>query len=92
MITVINTRHARTHARQALRELRKQAGITQKLLAAKLHVGANTLSYRESGRAGLTAEALVVTAAALGHDVVLIPHHVSGTHPGARPTGTGWPA
>jgi transcriptional regulator with XRE-family HTH domain len=91
VITVIRARHARINARRSLRRLREDLGLTQKQLAARLHVGANTISYRESGRVGLTAEALVQTAHLLGHDVVLIPHQVAGTHPGARPTGTGWP-
>jgi transcriptional regulator with XRE-family HTH domain len=92
VITVIGAHHARTHARRALRRLREDLGITQKQLAALLHVATYTVRYRENGRIGITTEALVQTAHTLGHDVVLIPHQVASTHPGARPTGTGWPA
>jgi transcriptional regulator with XRE-family HTH domain len=92
MIAVIDARHARTNTRRALRRLRQHHGLTQHQLAQMLHVGTNTVSYRETGRVGITAEALVQTAHALGHDIVLIPHQVAGTHPGRRSTGTGWPA
>ena len=84
MITIISERHAA----QALRRIREQQHVTRQALADRIPVSFSSVRQREFSRRGLHTDALIDTAHALGHDVVLIPSR----RPGARPTGTGWPA
>jgi transcriptional regulator with XRE-family HTH domain len=84
VITILNAQHlART-----LRQLREQADISRRSLARRLFISIGTLINRELSTRGIPTDALVDTASALGYDVALVP----ARHPGARPTGTGWPA
>lgn len=84
MITVV-TRHQLARVFQHLRVGR---GLTRRDLAARLYVSAKTVANRERCELGMTTEVLIDTAHVLGFAVALVPQR----HPGARPTGTGWPA
>lgn len=79
---------SRQHLRTSFRRMRLNRRLTQAKLAERLHVHHRTVAYRESGRSHLDADAILQTAHALGYAVALIPQR----HPGARDTGTGWPA
>jgi transcriptional regulator with XRE-family HTH domain len=70
-----------------LRGLRLAAGLTQQQLGDRIHITKKGISNREVNSRAVTAGALIETAQALGYTVALIP-----PRPGARPTGTGWPA
>lgn len=83
MITL--TRHH--HLGEQLRALRELAGLTTRQLGAAAHISKSAVSKREHS-SGITANALVEHVGPLGYDVALIRR----VHPGARPTGTGWPA
>ena len=69
-----------------LRRLRLDAGLSLREVARRAHVSANGVQKREVSRAGYLGM-LVEHVAVLGFDVALVP----ARHPGARPTGTGWP-
>lgn len=84
MITIISERYAA----RLFRHLREQRRLTRRELAARLFVSNVTVSNREHGVRGYATDALIDTAHVLGFDVALVPSR----HPGARPTGTGWPA
>jgi predicted transcriptional regulator len=84
VITLLSSRHAG----QVFRHLRRAFGITQPALARQLHVSPRTIEDRESHRNGIPTDGLIDTAACFGFAVALIPQR----HPGARNTGTGWPA
>jgi DNA-binding XRE family transcriptional regulator len=76
----------RHHLRTEFRVMRINRKLTQRELGARLHVHQHTVSYREGGSL-LDVDAALRTAAVFGYDLALIPKR----HPGARPTGTGWP-
>jgi DNA-binding XRE family transcriptional regulator len=78
----------RRHLRDTFRRLRRNARLTQAQLGDKLYVHHSTIRFREAGRVHFTFDAAQQTARVFGYDVALIPQR----HPGARPTGTGWPA
>lgn len=84
MITIPHSRYAR----MLLRHLREAAGLTRRDLAARLFVSNSTVGNREHGSRGYDTDALIDTAHVLGYAVALVPLR----HPGARNTGTGWPA
>lgn len=83
MITLLSERHAA----RLFRYFREQAGLTRRELARRLFVTGTTISKREQGAHGYATDVLIDTAHVLGYTVALIPQR----HPGARPTGTGWP-
>lgn len=70
-----------------LARLRRDAGLTVRQLATRLHVSPSGVAKREKSQASYHA-LLIDTAHVLGFAVALVPQR----HPGARPTGTGWPA
>lgn len=76
----------RRHLAASFREMRLNRKLTQQQLGVRLHVHQHTVSYRESGSL-LDVDAALRTAHVFGYDLALIPKR----HPGARPTGTGWP-
>lgn len=84
MITIVSERYAA----RLFRHLREQLGLTRRELAARLYVTGTTVAKRENGEHGYATDALIDTAHVLGFDLALVPSR----HPGARPTGTGWPA
>jgi transcriptional regulator with XRE-family HTH domain len=84
MITILSERHAS----RLFRHFREQLKLSRRDLAARLFVSTGTLINRELGARGIPTDALIDTAHVLGFSVALIPQR----HPGARPTGTGWPA
>jgi hypothetical protein len=69
------------------RELRRASDLTISQLSQLLHISKSGMMKREAV-SKLNTTSLINTACALGYDVALIP----ARHPGARPTGTGWPA
>jgi transcriptional regulator with XRE-family HTH domain len=71
-----------------LRRLRKREGLTLEQLGARVHLTRKGVWNRELNSRAITAGALLDTAHALGFTVALVPQR----HPGARDTGTGWPA
>ncbi len=75
------------HVGGLIRRLRHDAGLTLDQLARRVHVTRNAASKRELRSPSLAVAVLVDTAHVLGYDLALIPKR----HPGARPTGTGWP-
>lgn len=79
---------SRQHLRNAFREMRKNRRLTQAQLAERLNVHHRTVAYRESGKNHFDFDVIRQTAAVFGYTVALIPQR----HPGARDTGTGWPA
>lgn len=84
MITILSSRHAG----EVFRQLRRARALTRPALARLLRVSPRTIEDRETFRNGIPTDGLIDTAAVFGFDVALIP----ARHPGARPTGTGWPA
>ncbi len=84
MITILNERHAA----RLFRHFREAASLTRRELGKRLFVSCTTVSNRELGVRGYPTDALIDTAHVLGYAVALVPQR----HPGARPTGTGWPA
>lgn len=82
---IVKDRH---HLRVAFREMRRNRKLSQSQLAAQLHLSKNAIVYRESGRFHMDIDAVLRTASVFGYNVALIPER----HPGARDTGTGWPA
>jgi transcriptional regulator with XRE-family HTH domain len=76
------------HLGALFRCLRIQAGLTLDDLGARVHITRKGVSNRELHSRAFSAGAFIETAAALGYRVVLQPN----LNPGARPTGTGWPA
>jgi transcriptional regulator with XRE-family HTH domain len=78
----------RHHLRAAFRQMRHNRKLTQRQLAERLRAHPRTIGYRESGQNHFDFDAIQQTARAFGYDVALVPQR----HPGARPTGTGWPA
>lgn len=83
MITIVNRRHAA----RVFRYLREARHLTRRDVADRLFVSAKTVANRERCELGMTAEVLLDTAHVFGYTVALVPQR----HPGARPTGTGWP-
>lgn len=75
------------HVGPLLRRLRLDAGLTMRQLGARAHMSTSGIAKRETARAGYVG-ILIGHAQALGYGVALVPQR----HPGARPTGTGWPA
>lgn len=84
MITILSERHAA----RLLRHFREQAGLTRREVGKRLFVSGTTVAKREQGAHGYATDALIDTAHVLGYAVALVPQR----HPGARDTGTGWPA
>lgn len=84
MITILSGRHAG----QLFRHLRAYHEMSQRELGWRIQTDQRTISARESGHGGMLTDALIDTAAIFGFNLALIPQR----HPGARPTGTGWPA
>lgn len=84
MITILSRRHAA----QLFRHLRETRHLTRRAVADRLFVSAKTVANRERGELGMTTDVLLDTAHVFGYAVALVPQR----HPGARPTGTGWPA
>lgn len=76
------------HAAQLVRHLRERAGLTRRQAAARLFVSHKTVCNREHAARSLSTDDLIDHAHISGYDVALVP----ARHPGARPTGTGWPA
>jgi transcriptional regulator with XRE-family HTH domain len=70
-----------------LHQLRLDAGLSIRQVARRAHVSANGVYKRETSRASYLGM-LVEHVGVLGYTVALVP----ARHPGARPTGTGWPA
>jgi DNA-binding XRE family transcriptional regulator len=83
MITILSQRHAAL----VFRYLRERQRISRRDLAARLFVSEKTVGNRERHVLGMATDATIDTAHALGYRLALVPH----PHPGARPTGTGWP-
>lgn len=77
----------RRHLAAEFRRMRLNRKLTQHDLAQRLYVHQHTISVREN-HARLDLAAIIDTAAVFGYDLALVPSR----HPGARPTGTGWPA
>lgn len=70
-----------------LRQLRLSGGLTIRQVARRAHISPNGVHKREASNAGYL-DMLVEHAQVLGYAVALVPQR----HPGARDTGTGWPA
>ena len=70
-----------------LRQLRLGAGLTIRQLARRAHISPNGVHKREASHAGYLTM-LAQHVGVLGFAVALVPQR----HPGARDTGTGWPA
>ena len=77
----------RRHLAAEFRRMRINRKLSQRELAERLFVHQHTVCSREL-HARIDLDATLRTAAAFGYQVALIP----ARHPGARPTGTGWPA
>lgn len=75
------------HIGPLLRQLRQDAGLTLRQLSTRTHLSISGISKREQAHAGYV-DIFVEHTRALGYGVALIPER----HPGARETGTGWPA
>lgn len=84
MITLLSE----TQAGRLFRYLREQRRLTRRELARRLFVSNVTVGNREAGLRSFHLGALIDTAHVLGFRVALVPQR----HPGARDTGTGWPA
>lgn len=92
MIAVIDD----AQVRELFRHLRDYRGLTRDQLARLVHVDRRTVNGRETGAQGYTVRALTDTARVFGYRLALLPEHgdlalIPKRHPGARPTGTGWP-
>jgi DNA-binding XRE family transcriptional regulator len=83
VITILNRRHAAL----LFRHLRDQLGLSRAEVARRLFMSRKTLMNRETGVRTLISDEAIGHAHVLGFDLALIPKR----HPGARPTGTGWP-
>jgi transcriptional regulator with XRE-family HTH domain len=83
VITLLSSRHAG----EVFKHLRHAHALTRPRLARLLHVSPRTIEDRETFRNGIPTDGLIDTAAVFGFAVALVPQR----HPGARPTGTGWP-
>jgi transcriptional regulator with XRE-family HTH domain len=83
VITILNGRHLAL----LLRHLREGRHLSRRELARRLFVAPKTVANREHAQRILNTDDLIDTAYVLGFDVALMPRR----HPGARPTGTGWP-
>lgn len=70
----------------ALRRIRKQCGITVNQLVVGSFLTRSCV-YRRESTGAISSASLIDHAHVLGFDLALIPQR----HPGARPTGTGWP-
>jgi len=77
----------RRHLAKSFKRMRLTRKLTQRELAERLYVHQHTISVRES-HARLDLDAIIDTAHVFGYEVALVPQR----HPGARSTGTGWPA
>lgn len=84
MITILSRRHAA----QLFRHLREQLHLTRRDVAARLFVSTKTVANREHAVYGVIPDEAIDHAHVLGFRLALIPQR----HPGARDTGTGWPA
>lgn len=84
MITILSGRHAA----QLFRHLRERLGLSRREVAARLFVSFTTVANREHAVRAIIPDEAIDHAHVLGFAVALIPQR----HPGARPTGTGWPA
>lgn len=84
MITILSRRHAA----HLFRHLREQTGLTRRELATRLFLTPKTVGDRECQVRTIIADEAIDHAHVLGFQLALIPQR----HPGARPTGTGWPA
>lgn len=84
MITLLSGRHAA----DVFAHLRRAHDLSIADLARRIHAHRRTVSGREAHTQGIPTDALIDTAAVFGFDLAL----VHARHPGARPTGTGWPA
>jgi transcriptional regulator with XRE-family HTH domain len=82
---IVTDRH---QMRAEFRQMRLNRKLSQRELATRLNLSKNAIVYRESGRFHMDLDAVLRTAQAFGYNLALIP----ARHPGARPTGTGWPA
>lgn len=82
--TIMSSRHLG----QLFRHFRDTRGLTQQQLADRLWLNVKTIAHREVGKQQMLVGELLRTAGAFDYDVVLQKRR----HPGARPTGTGWPA
>lgn len=83
MITLTRSQHLGS----VLRRLRHDAGLSLRQLGVRAHISKSGAGKREQ-QSGMSAAGLIDHAHVLGFDLALIPSR----HPGARPTGTGWPA
>lgn len=83
MITILSRRHAAL----VFRHLREQLDLSRRDVGARLFVSAKTVGDRERQVRTIVADEAIDHAHVLGFDLALIP----ARHPGARPTGTGWP-
>lgn len=83
MITIVN----RHHAARVLRHLRETRRLSRLQVAERLFVSQKTVGNRERCTLGISTQDLVDMAHVFGYVVALVPQR----HPGARPTGTGWP-
>lgn len=70
-----------------LRQLRQNAGLSVRQLAARVSLSPSGIAKREQSHANYVG-ILIEHAAGLDFRLALIPQR----HPGARDTGTGWPA
>ncbi len=76
------------HAGALLRHFRANRGLTQTQVARQLWSDYKTVLRRERGQSNMLMSDLIAHAAVFDYDVVL----QKKRRPGARPTGTGWPA
>jgi transcriptional regulator with XRE-family HTH domain len=70
-----------------LRTLRHNAGLSLRQLGLRTRLSPSAIQKRERSAAGYVG-ILIEHVRPLGYTVALIPQR----HPGARDTGTGWPA
>jgi transcriptional regulator with XRE-family HTH domain len=75
------------HAARLLRHFREQLGHTRRAIGSRMFVSAKTIANRETGTHGIATDALIDHFHVVGFDLAIFPSR----HPGARPTGTGWP-
>lgn len=84
MITIRNSRHLA----RVIRHLRETTHMSRRGLAGRLFISPKSLGDRETFRRGWDTDSTIDVARVFGFDVALVP----ARHPGARSTGTGWPA
>lgn len=77
-----------SHLGKLLKHFRTNRGLSQQAVAKRLWVNYKTIGRRELGDHQMLIGDVLHSAALFDYDLVLQKRR----RPGARPTGTGWPA